>query len=145
MRNKDGGRMDSAAILNAAIQRHQNRTVVARKRGRPFEKGNPGGRRPKDAGLKELLLPHVPEVVRNLVRVATDSKSRDHVRAINSILDRCYGTPTQMIQADLTITNALAEIDARIIEHDPTWVPFTQAPERTPEVRTERLSDGYED
>jgi hypothetical protein len=65
------------------------------------------------------------------------------VRAIESILNRTYGLPPQAVVADISITSALAEIDARIIEHDPTWIPLL--PERTPEVRTERLSDKYED
>jgi hypothetical protein len=87
----------------------------------------------------------VPEVVRNLVRVASDRKHRDHVRAIESILNRTYGLPVQAVVADVSITNSLAEIEARIIENDPTWIPMLQVPERTPEVRTERLSDEYED
>ena len=122
--------MNASEILNAAVERHQNSTAVARKRGRPFAKGNPGGRRPRDAGLKELLLPHVPEAVRNLVRVASDPKHRDQVRAIELILNRTYGLPVQAVVADISITSALAEIEARIVEHDPSWVP-TSAGENT--------------
>ena len=138
-------KMDSAAILNAAVEGHQNRTAVARKRGRPFETGNPGGGRPKDAGIKERLQPHVAEVVENLVRIANDPKHRDQFRAIESILNRTCGLPVQAVVADVNITSALAEIDARIVEHDPTWKPLSQVPGKTPEVRTERLSDEFED
>ena len=77
--------------------------------------------------------------------MARDPKHRDHVRAIESILNRTYGLPVQAVVADISITNALAEIEARIIENDPTWIPSTKVPDRTPEVRTERLSDECED
>jgi hypothetical protein len=47
--------MKASEILSAAVERHQNRTAVARKRGRPFEKGNPGGGRPKVQGLRNCF------------------------------------------------------------------------------------------
>jgi hypothetical protein len=76
----------------------------------------------------------VPAAVRALGDITKDKRHRDRARAAVAILDRYYGTPTQTITGDLTITHALAEIEARIIEHDPSWIPSAKlkdAPDET--------------
>jgi hypothetical protein len=73
-------------------------------RGKPFAKGksgNPGGR-PKEVGdIRELARAHTPMAIATLAEIAAGGRSEmARIAASDSLLDRGYGRPTQMLAND---------------------------------------------
>lgn len=76
--------------------------------GTPFQKGNPGGGRPKmpehikkafQGPLTELSM----SVIRNILDgTDEDAKASDRLKASEMVLDRSWGKPVQAIEADVT-------------------------------------------
>jgi hypothetical protein len=123
--------MDSQAIL-ARAEHHFTEKAASKGQNKPShlwkpgQSGNPAGRPRAENDLRELIRPHTPALVRRLLRVARNERHRDHVKAIGMLLDRGHGLPVQAIVADVSLVDALAEIESRILEHDPTWIPSAQ-------------------
>lgn len=76
-----------------------------RGRGRPFKKGqsgNPGGRSPIIAEVRDLARKQTEESVNALISIRDNSKAPPAARvsAANSLLDRGWGKATQIIAGD---------------------------------------------
>lgn len=72
-----------------------------------------------DGDIKEIFKPHAPQLAMELVALALEKSTtvKDKIAIINSVLDRVYGKPGQVIQktetvADLTSLHLAAVRDA---------------------------------
>jgi hypothetical protein len=78
--------------------------------------GNPGGR-PKVLGdVQELARQQSPEAINTLVAIMQNEKAPPAARvaAANSLLDRGYGKPTQLISQTLTKIDPNTMSDAEL-------------------------------
>lgn len=71
--------------------------------GRPWPpgvSGNPKGRPPLPAELRELARSHAPEAIAGLLAIAKDESAQPsaRVRAWEALLARGYGQPTQPLE-----------------------------------------------
>lgn len=86
---------------------------------------NPTGR-PKDTEkqkedkrkAREILLAATPAAARYVAKLVKDVNAPDKVRlqAANTIFDRAYGKPTQMIEADIGADLAVSQADMLIVQ-----------------------------
>jgi hypothetical protein len=78
----------------------------------PFKKGqsgNPGGRVGVPAEVRQLARQHTAEAIERLVFWMKSKDPRASVAAANSLLDRGYGRPAQLL--DLTIETMTRRIN----------------------------------
>ncbi len=73
--------------------------------GRPFKKGqsgNPGGRPKAIAEVRALAREQTDKAVKTLISIMDNSKAADAARAAaaNSLLDRGWGRPAQVVSGD---------------------------------------------
>ena len=93
----------------------------------PFRKGDP---RPPGSGrgkgqvnkatveVKAVLAKHVPEMVTELVRLATEAKSEaTRIAAIKEIFDRAIGKAAQPVEGSIDVGISL-ELEQILREHD---------------------------
>ena len=116
----------------------ENSTKTVRKRkkiipGRPFPKGvsgNPGGR-PKSREANELIKALFQEkgedAIERLFALCKVKDNRIKLSAINSILDRIMGKPTQAMEVKntevpLTEEQIVGELRKKLIKRDPKLV-----------------------
>lgn len=88
---------------------------------KPGESGNPGGRPKQVVTLTELARTHTKAAVETLVAIMQDPNEAgaSRVTAANSILDRAWGKPMQMVLANTEASpNALHLIAAQVISRE---------------------------
>ena len=71
--------------------------------------GNPGGRPKGHSDMRELARQHGPECIAMLVEIRNNPKNRtaDRLRAVEILLDRGFGKPTQAVDADMALDAVL--------------------------------------
>ena len=75
------------------------------------ESGNPGGRVGVPAEVRELARKHTPEAVDRLVFWMKSDNPTASVAAANSLLDRGYGKPAQLLNVSVEdMSRRLAEL-----------------------------------
>jgi len=86
-------------------------------------KGQPktGGRKPgtpnkATAEVRDIAKQYAPAALKELARLSTKAESEQaRVSAINSLLDRAYGKPTQLIGGDQDAAPILHEIRRTLV------------------------------
>ena len=69
---------------------------------KPGQSGNPSGRRAEDRKIKLLARQHTENAVKTLVSIMEKADTdASRVAAANAILDRAYGKPKQIVDAQL--------------------------------------------
>jgi len=87
--------------------------------------GNPNGRPKVDPELRDLARKHTVMAVRVLAEIARDKKALDgaRVNAASVLLDRGYGRPNLVIDAEIKVRMLSDEqINARILDLAPRLV-----------------------
>lgn len=84
-------------MAETAIKRKENATK--RVIGRPFQRGNPGGGRPKiRKDIQALCQQSTPQNVQRLRDIAENGEPAESIAAIKLLLAYGYGQPTQAVQ-----------------------------------------------
>lgn len=64
------------------------------------QSGNPGGRPKAEAEVVALARQASPKAIERLVKLVNSDDERVSIAAANSVLDRAFGKPTQMLAGD---------------------------------------------
>lgn len=87
--------------------------------------GNPRGRPKVDPELRDLARKHTVMAIRVLAEVARDKRALDgaRVNAASALLDRGYGRPNLVIDAEVKVrTLSDEQINARILDLAPKLI-----------------------
>jgi len=94
----------------------------------PGASGNPGGRTPIPARIREALASHTEKAVAVLAELLSSDDDRVRCMAANSLLDRCFGKPVAQLDAKVQGNTsadahlaALLEINRRTAEEQAAW------------------------
>lgn len=94
----------------------------------PGASGNPGGRTPIPAHIREALESHTEKAVAVLAELLSSDDDRVRCMAANSLLDRCFGKPVAQLDAKVQGNTsaeahlaALLEINRRTAEEQAAW------------------------
>jgi hypothetical protein len=94
----------------------------------PGASGNPGGRTPIPAHIREALEYHTEKAVAVLAELLSSDDERVRCMAANSLLDRCFGKPVAQLDAKVQDSTsaaahlaALLEVRRRNAEEQAAW------------------------
>jgi len=94
----------------------------------PGASGNPGGRTPIPAHIREALASHTEKAVAVLAELLYSDDERVRCMAANSLLDRCFGKPVAQVDAKVQGNTsaeahlaALLEIGRRTAQEQAAW------------------------
>jgi hypothetical protein len=111
----------------------------------PGASGNPGGRTPVPAHIKEALESHTEKAVAVLAELLSSDDDRVRCMAANSLLDRCFGKPVAQLDAKVqgggsgaAHLAALLELSRRTAEEQAIWA--AEHAERTRQRRAMYLA-----
>lgn len=66
----------------------------------PGQSGNPAGRKRENEEIKALARQHCPRAIERLAEIMDGDDPRAAAAASNSLLDRGYGKPTQVVSGE---------------------------------------------
>lgn len=94
----------------------------------PGASGNPGGRTPIPAHVREALESHTEKAVAVLAELLSSDDDRVRCMAANSLLDRCFGKPIAQLDAKVQGSTsgaahlaALLELSRRTADEQAIW------------------------
>lgn len=94
----------------------------------PGASGNPGGRTPIPAHIREALESHTEKALAVLAELLSSDDDRVRCMAANSLLDRCFGKPVAQLEAKVEGNTsgaahlaALVELNRRTAEEQAMW------------------------
>jgi hypothetical protein len=80
------------------------------------QSGNPGGRPKECAEVKELAREYGPEAIAKLVELMRGEDARVAKAAVDSLLDRGFGKPSQSVEMTAEIAATIQAIERRVVK-----------------------------